>query len=149
MTGNLDHAALVRDLRSQLNAPRVPSAAPGASAPKVLTCTINRGAGQLQLKMSLDEGRINEKAVLECLQNGVLYEPDVSHILGKVLREGDVVIDVGANIGFFTVLASLLVGPAGRVVAFEPEADNLARLRANLAHNVCKNVTVIEKAVTN
>jgi FkbM family methyltransferase len=66
-----------------------------------------------------------------------------------VLREGDVVIDVGANIGFLTVLASVLVGPTGRVVAFEPGADNLERLRANLGHNDCKNVTVIEKAVTN
>jgi FkbM family methyltransferase len=56
---------------------------------------------------------------------------------------------VGANIGFITVLSSLLVGPTGRVIAFEPGAGNLERLYANLAHNDCQNVTVIEKAVTN
>ena len=47
------------------------------------------------------------------------------------------------------MLAATLVGPSGHVVAFEPDPENLARLRANLAHNDCKNVTVIEKAVTN
>jgi FkbM family methyltransferase len=115
----------------------------------LLTCNIGHGADQLLMKVDLDESRLNEKAIMDYLRGGILYEADVAHILGRVLRKGDVVIDVGANIGFFTVLASILVGPTGRVVAFEPGADNLVRLRANLAHNDCQNVTVIEKAVTN
>jgi FkbM family methyltransferase len=101
------------------------------------------------MKLDLDENRPNEKSVLGWLQTGKLFEPDVANLFLNVLRQGDVVIDVGANIGFLTVLASVLVGPTGHVVAFEPGADNLERLRANLGHNDCKNVTVIEKAVTN
>jgi FkbM family methyltransferase len=116
----------------------------------VMTCTVNRDGGpQVQMKLDLDENRPNEKSILGWLQTGKLFEPDVANLFLNVLREGDVVIDVGANIGFMTVLASVIVGPTGHVVAFEPGADNLERLRANLAHNHCKNVTVIEKAVTN
>jgi FkbM family methyltransferase len=115
----------------------------------LITCNIGQGADQLLMKVDLDDRRSNEKLILDFLRGGQLYEPDIAHLLGRVLGKGDVAVDVGANIGFFTVLASILVGPTGRVIAFEPFAENLERLRANLAHNDCKNVTVIEKAVTN
>ena len=117
----------------------------------VVTYHFSRGEATepLQMNLDLDAGRPNEKAVLDWLQGGSLFEPDVSNLCLKVLGDGDVVVDVGANIGFFTVLTSILVGPTGRVVAFEPGAENLRRLRANLAHNDCRNVTIIEKAVTN
>jgi hypothetical protein len=75
----------------------------------LLTCNIGQGVDHLLMKVDLDESRINEKAILDFLLGGQLYEPDIAHILGRVLRKGDVVIDVGANIGFFTVLASILV----------------------------------------
>jgi FkbM family methyltransferase len=116
----------------------------------LITCSFSRGAVQsLQMKMDLDPDRPNERSILVCLQTGSSFEPDVANVLVRVLREGDIAVDVGANIGFLTVLASLLVGPSGHVVAFEPGAENLERLHANLTHNDCKNVTVIEKAVTN
>jgi FkbM family methyltransferase len=108
-----------------------------------------RGSAQLRMNLELNESQLNEKPILDFLRTGSLYEPDVANLFVKVLGEGDVVVDVGANIGFFTVLASILVGPTGRVVAFEPSAENVERLRANLAYNDCKNVTVIEKAVAN
>jgi FkbM family methyltransferase len=115
-----------------------------------MTCNFSRGAAALlQMKLYLDESRPNEKPIVEYLQAGVSFEPDVANVLVKVLAEGDVAVDVGANIGYLTVLASLLVGPTGHVVSFEPDAENLARLRANLALNECRNVTVMEKAVTN
>jgi FkbM family methyltransferase len=113
------------------------------------TCNITHGAGKLEMKLELDESRLNEKPILDFLRGGKLYEPHIANLFVRVLREGDVAVDVGANIGFFTVLASIMVGPAGRVVAFEPGAGNLERLRANLALNDCKNVTIIEKAVMN
>jgi FkbM family methyltransferase len=114
-----------------------------------MTYHFSRGDTPLQLKMDLDEENSNEKTILNFLQSGNFYEPDVSNILVKVLGEGDVVLDIGANVGFFTVLAARLVGPAGHVVAFEPDAANLARLRGNLVLNDIANVTVVEKAATN
>jgi FkbM family methyltransferase len=63
------------------------------------------------------------------------------------LREGDHVIDIGANIGAFTVLAASRVGPSGRVYAFEPDPQVCERLRQNLRINGLKNVTVHAAAV--
>jgi FkbM family methyltransferase len=113
----------------------------------LFTCEITHGVAKLEMKLELDETRLNEKPILDLLRGGVFYEPHIANVLTRVLREGDVVVDVGANIGFFTLLASLLVGSTGHVVAFEPGAENIERLRANLALNDCKNVTIIEKAV--
>ena len=63
------------------------------------------------------------------------------------LKPGQTVVDVGANIGCFTVLAARLVGPEGRVVAFEPDPNNLTRLQRNIALNRLKNVTVLPNAI--
>jgi FkbM family methyltransferase len=75
-------------------------------------------------------------------------EPTVQDTLVSVLRPGDVVYDVGANIGFFTMLCARLVGPDGRVYAFEPMPANAAALRHNLALNGFQNVEVVEAAAS-
>lgn len=111
----------------------------------IVTSNFGRGS----MKLDLDSNRRNENAVLDCLKSGRHCEPDVAGVFVNVLREGDVVIDVGAHIGYFTVLASVLVGPKGHVIAFEPSAGQVERLRANLGHNDSKNVTIVEKVVTN
>jgi FkbM family methyltransferase len=67
--------------------------------------------------------------------------------LARELAPGDVIYDVGANVGSYTILASVLVGPAGRVVAFEPVADNVAYLRSHITLNGLHNVDVVESAV--
>jgi FkbM family methyltransferase len=115
----------------------------------VYNFTRGPGGAPLQIKLDLDESRANEKTILNYLRSGSFFEPDVASLIVKVLGEGDVAVDVGANVGFFTVLTSILVGPRGRVVAFEPGGENLTRLRANLALNDCDNVTIVEKAVIN
>jgi len=63
------------------------------------------------------------------------YDYDEMHFLDRYLCPGDVVIDAGANIGTYTLLAASRVGPSGRVIAFEPAPVALARLRENVAHN--------------
>jgi len=108
----------------------------------LITCSFSRGGVQsLQMKLDLDPSRPNESTILDFLRTGSSFEPDVANLFVRVLGEGDVAVDIGANIGFLTVLAAILVGPTGHVVAFEPGPENLERLRANLAHNDCKNVT--------
>jgi FkbM family methyltransferase len=64
------------------------------------------------------------------------------------LKKGDSFLDVGSHFGIFSVLASKLVGPQGRVVAVEPHDEALQVLRENLAANHCENVTVLEGALT-
>ena len=75
------------------------------------------------------------------------YEPAVSECFRAILRKGMTFCDVGANIGVFSLFAARLVGPMGRVVAFEPIPENVQVLRANISRNGLGNVLVVEKAV--
>jgi len=75
-------------------------------------------------------------------------EPEVQQALAGLVKPGQVVYDVGANIGFFTILCSRLVGPDGHVYAFEPIPENLQTLRHNVALNGLRNVTIVEKALS-
>lgn len=64
----------------------------------------------------------------------------------RLLRPGSHVLDIGANIGFYTLLLSDLTGAEGHVHAFEPEATNVKRLSAIAGHR--NNVTIVPKAVS-
>jgi FkbM family methyltransferase len=81
------------------------------------------------------------------LDNRGNYELGETQYCERVLRPGDVTVDVGANIGLYTLLFSRLVGPEGQVHAFEPAPENARRLRVNLLLNEAENVTFEEAAV--
>jgi FkbM family methyltransferase len=66
---------------------------------------------------------------------GAEYEPEVTAILRRVLRPGDVAIDVGANAGYHTILMAMLVAPHGVVHAFEPVLESAALMRRSIALN--------------
>src|SRR5882757_8240892 len=74
-------------------------------------------------------------------------EPQVQKALVEHVRPGMTFYDVGANIGFFSLMAARLVGPQGRVVSFEADPEIAARLRENLARNQFAHAQVEEKAV--
>jgi FkbM family methyltransferase len=76
------------------------------------------------------------------------YERAVQVAFEELLRPGDTVWDVGAHIGFFSLLASRLVGPNGCVHAFEPIAANRERLLASLELNGATNVAVHDCALS-
>lgn len=79
---------------------------------------------------------------------GAEHEPYVAAVLRERLRPGDVVLDVGANIGNFTMLAASRVGPGGRVIAVEPIARN-RQLIARAAHtNSYEQIEIIAGAVS-
>jgi len=111
-----------------------------------ITLTMNFEHRQLRMVQDLDPSR--DTAIFSFLDRGLLYEPDVAHVMLRALHDGDVAVDVGANIGFFSVMMAALTGPRGRVVAFEPAADNLERLRCNIATAGAANVTVIDQPVS-
>lgn len=76
------------------------------------------------------------------------YEYEKRQLFEAMVREGTVVFDIGAHVGFYTLLASELVGPGGKVFAFEPLPANLTYLKEHLRLNRAGNVTVIEAAVS-
>jgi FkbM family methyltransferase len=75
------------------------------------------------------------------------YEHEVVDTLMRVVRTGQVAMDVGSNHGFYALLLSRLVGLSGLVIAFEPLPANLKLLRENVELNGCENVRVVGKAV--
>jgi FkbM family methyltransferase len=82
------------------------------------------------------------------LHSGI-WEPEETRSFCERVRPGDTVIDVGANVGWYTVLASRLVGEQGKVIAFEPDPINFAFLKRNVEANGCRNVVLEQKALSN
>lgn len=77
-------------------------------------------------------------------------EPALFEFLRRTIRPGDVVLDVGAFLGIYALLAARWTGPAGRVVALEPTPSSVARARRHLAWNQPEggHVTLVEAAVS-
>jgi FkbM family methyltransferase len=71
------------------------------------------------------------------------FDPLTTARVRAYLQPGMTVLDVGAHIGYYTLLAANRVGPRGRVFAVEPAEENLALLRENVARAVAGNVTVL------
>ncbi|KKR76503.1 MAG: Methyltransferase FkbM [Candidatus Levybacteria bacterium GW2011_GWA2_40_8] len=76
------------------------------------------------------------------------FEPALTNIFLKTLRSDQVFLDIGANYGYYTILASKLVGKSGRVFAFEPDPENIELLQENIDLNNCTNVAIEQKAVS-
>lgn len=76
------------------------------------------------------------------------FEPKLTEVFKQMVTPGDVVVDIGANIGYFTLLASDLVGEQGKVYAFEPAPENFALLNKSLVANGAVNVHAVQKALS-
>ncbi len=74
------------------------------------------------------------------------YAPVEAAVVCAVLPAGGTFVDVGANIGFFTLLGAARVGAAGRVVALEPHPEVAPVLRGNVRMNGLRNVQVLQLA---
>ena len=77
------------------------------------------------------------------------YEPGTTGLFRSLLRPGMVVIDVGAHVGYYSLLAASQVGPTGKIYAFEPAPTNYDLLLKNIELNGYHNVVAKRKAVSN
>ncbi len=77
-----------------------------------------------------------------------IHEENTTKLFKQTVKEGNIVVDLGANIGYFTLLAASLVGEKGKVYAFEPEPRNYNYLAKNIELNSYNNVFAIQKAVS-
>jgi FkbM family methyltransferase len=75
------------------------------------------------------------------------YELEVTRALQQIVQTDWVVFDIGAHIGYFALLLARLVGPNGRVFAFEPFPDNFRALEENVRMNGCRNIIIENRAV--
>jgi len=98
-------------------------------------------------KVTLKEGEIflNKKdpVISGALAMGV-YENKEIALFRSTVKPGMTVLDIGANIGEYTIIASYLVGDSGKVISFEPEPENYELLLKNIKHNNRKNVQAFQ-----
>jgi len=97
-----------------------------------------KGIGKLRFALH----SLADRWISNSIAAGTLFEPHVLNFLRTAVRPGDTFLDIGGNIGWFTVIGSRLVGADGKVLTFEPDPFNLRLLRQNLALNDCSNVVV-------
>lgn len=98
----------------------------------------------LGVKMLIDPANSSS---LQMLQGK--FDPLSADLLIRIVREGMVVVDLGAHIGYCTLIAAKAVGEKGKVFAFEPEPNNYASLLRNIQVNEFKNIVPVPKAVSN
>ena len=75
-------------------------------------------------------------------------EIDHYKMLHEILEPGMYILDIGANIGYYAVMESLVVGPTGKVTAFEPMSRNVQMLKRNVELNGASNIDVVQGAVS-
>lgn len=89
-----------------------------------------------------------DRAVGARLRRRGVWSAAETALCKREVRAGMTVLDVGANIGYFTLLFARLVGADGRVFAFEPEPHNFDLLQRNIRRNGYANVTAVAKALS-
>jgi len=77
------------------------------------------------------------------------YEKGTTRVFRDLIKEGTVVVDIGAYVGYYSLIAARLVGQKGAVYAFEPAPDNFTLLIKNIEVNEFHNIVAVQKAVSN
>jgi FkbM family methyltransferase len=91
---------------------------------------------------------LNDRGISRTLM--LFGERELEHkaMLERIVEPGMRIFDIGANIGYYAIMESQLVGPSGQVVAIEPSPGNVALLQRNLEQNAISNVVVREGAIS-
>lgn len=113
----------------------------------IQTLTYLAGERTVSFKMDLDPTCPSDRWIIDADMHRVPYEADIVAIMFRAIKEGDTVVDVGANVGYFTCLMAALVGPTGKVYSFEPASENLHKLCKNIALNEFINVVRVVSKV--
>ena len=83
--------------------------------------------------------------ILEDYRLQKIWEPETTKIVKEKVKRGDICLDIGASIGYFTLLFSSLVGPIGKVVAVEPTSFQIPYLKKNIEINDYNDRAIVEE----
>ena len=100
---------------------------------------------EVKFVLNIEPAYPADQFLVHCCKVAGCPEPEVCDLMARVAKPGSFVIDGGANVGFFSVLLSKLVGPDGHVLSIEPGANNTYKLKENLKLNDCANVELVEQ----
>ncbi|AFY40297.1 methyltransferase FkbM family [[Leptolyngbya] sp. PCC 7376] len=90
----------------------------------------------------------NDRFVAPVIGKEGFWEAPETLVTLQLIEENNIVFDIGANIGYFSILLSQAVGRSGKVFAFEPDRDNYRFLKASSILNNCDNLYCFNKAVS-
>jgi FkbM family methyltransferase len=93
-----------------------------------------------RLRLSLDLDKSTQRHVYQTALEGDVFEKETAHVMSKLVREGDTVLDIGAHIGIVSMYLAVMVGDRGRVYAFEPEPGNFVQLKETVSANGFDNI---------
>ncbi len=118
--------------------------------PEVVASFLKKTLGFKRTNLVTDDG-IFYVDIASCLgypllKNGV-YELGMVQVIKNYLKPGDIFVDLGTNEGYFTVIASQIVGKNGKVIAIEPQSRLQPIIKKNLNLNNCDNVTVLQTII--
>ena len=135
--GDLTNASTIRRMLGSIEHQLAPTAfSVQLRAEDAVRCTVGR------VELLCDAA---DAAVTPGLRSGE-YEPHLTAVFERHCRPGMTVVDVGANLGYFSLLAAGLVGSSGRVVALEPNSENCRLLLSSLRLNGISNVELLPVA---
>lgn len=90
----------------------------------------------------------HDTVISERIKKDKIWEPGETTLMTHLVKPGDTFVDVGANIGYFSILAGRLTGENGQVIAFEPERENFSLLEYNIKLNNLDHVTAAQLALS-
>jgi len=100
-----------------------------------------------EIRMEFDPASPVHQTILGELSSGGAYERKSQFLMMRVLGEGHTFLDIGAHIGYFTLLGSALVGEPGRVIAVEPVDENFHQLTHHIELNGLANVEAVQAVI--
>lgn len=96
------------------------------------------------IHFSFDLDLMSNRIIHNALSSGGFYESELSFFLLRVLKPGDTFVDIGAHIGFFSLLASKLVSDTGRIISIEPDDVNVEHLEKHKEMNGSRNIEIFK-----
>ncbi len=94
--------------------------------------------------MLLNRNEFSQQLILNSFQNNQLYKPEIWELFREVLQQGDLFIDLGSHIGYYSLLASILVGSHGSVWSLEPDQYNQETILENISLNKFTNIKLFK-----
>lgn len=102
----------------------------------------------IKMIINIDENNPGLRYTFQAYALDLVHEEETTKLFKKIVRPGNIVLDLGANIGYFTLIASKLVGSNGKIFSFEPDQKNYEYLTKNINFNNFKNISTFNKAVS-
>ena len=99
------------------------------------------------IEFDIETHEANDRWISHAIRRDKMWAPNETREVIDMLKPYQTFIDIGANIGWFTLLASRIVGDTGRVIAYEPDPRNYEMLSRNIQRNGMTNVTAYEMAI--